>query len=108
VKGERRFAIERLAPARERLLEDPHPVLEGLAEALFLGLEHLCHALLVAAKLGIGIAHLLVEILHQAMEERLLLPELIAVADGAANDPAQHVAAAFAAGNDAVDDQERA
>ena len=36
------------------------------------------------------------------------LPELIAVADRAADDPAQHVAASLVAGNDAVDDQERA
>ena len=44
----------------------------------------------------------------QLVEERLLLAELVAVADRAADDPAQHVAAAFVAGNDAVDDQERA
>ena len=42
------------------------------------------------------------------MEERLLLAELVAVADRAPDDPAQHVAAALVAGNDAVDDQEGA
>ncbi|MNS87818.1 hypothetical protein D3C72_1217730 [compost metagenome] len=42
------------------------------------------------------------------MEERGLLAQLVAVADGAAHDAAQHVAAAFVAGDHAVDDQERA
>ena len=42
------------------------------------------------------------------MKEGLLLAQLVAVADGAANDPPQHVAAAFVAGNHAVDDEEAA
>ena len=63
---------------------------------------------LVAAQLGIGVAHHAVEVRDQPVEERLLLPELVAVADRAADDPAQHVAAALAAGDHAVDDQERA
>ena len=42
------------------------------------------------------------------MKERLLLAELVAVADGAADDPAQHVAAALVAGDHAVGDQEAA
>ena len=59
-------------------------------------------------QLGIRAAHLPVEILDQRVEERLLLAELVAVADRATDDPAQHVAAAFVAGDHAVDDQERA
>ena len=42
------------------------------------------------------------------MEERLLAAELVAVADGAADDAAEHVAASLVPGNDAVDDQEGA
>ncbi len=60
------------------------------------------------AQLGIGVAHRAVEVGDQLVEERLLLPELVAVADRAADDPAQHVAAALVAGDHAVDDQERA
>ena len=59
-------------------------------------------------QLRIRVAHLLVEVLDQPVEERLLLPELVAMADRAADDPPQHVAAAVAARDHAVDDQERA
>src|SRR5439155_23382011 len=61
-----------------------------------------------AAQLRIGVAHRAVEVGHQAMEERLLLAELVAVANRAADDPAQHVAAALVAGDYAIDDQEAA
>ena len=56
----------------------------------------------------IGLAHRFRQILHQPIEERLVLPQLVAVADGAADDAAQHVAAPFIAGNHAVDDEEGA
>ena len=62
----------------------------------------------LAAQLGIGVTHHPIEVGDQPVEERRFLPELVAVADGPADDPAQHVAAAFAAGDHAVDDQERA
>jgi hypothetical protein len=57
---------------------------------------------------GIGLAHLLVERVDQRMEEGFLLTELIAVPNGASNDPTQDVAAAFVAGRDAVDDEKGA
>ena len=59
-------------------------------------------------QLRIGLAHLLREIGDQPVEERLLLPELVAVADGAADDAAQHVAAALVAGITPSHDQEGA
>jgi hypothetical protein len=41
------------------------------------------------------------------VEERRLLAQLVAVADGAAHDAALHIAAAFVAGDHAVAHQER-
>ncbi len=67
------------------------------------------HALDVQAGLaqfGIGRAHLLDQRLDELVEKRLADAELVAVAQRAANDPAQHVAAALVAGQHAVDDQE--
>ena len=81
---------------------------ERFAEAFFFLLEHLRHALGGGGQLGIGLAHLGDQVGHQAVEERLGLAQLVAVAQRAADDAAQHVAAAFVAGNHAVDDQERA
>ena len=62
----------------------------------------------LARELRVGVAHLAHEVGHQLVEERLLLPELVAVAHGAARDAAQHVAAALVAGDHAVADQEGA
>ena len=56
----------------------------------------------------IGLAHRLGTDLDQQMKEGLFLPELVAVADGAADDAAQHVAAPFIAGNHAIGDQKGA
>ena len=55
---------------------------------------------------GIGVAHQAHQIGHQLVEERGLLAQLVAVADGAAHDAALHVAAAFVAGDHAVAHQE--
>jgi hypothetical protein len=60
-----------------------------------------------AYELRIRIAHQLDEVGHQLVEERLLLAQLIAVADGAAHDAALHVAAAFVRRDHAVGHQER-
>ena len=43
---------------------------------------------------------------HQSMEERFLLPQLVAVADGTTDDAPQHIAAAFVRRQHAVGDQE--
>ena len=50
-----------------------------------------------ALRLRIGLAHQLHQVGHQLVEERRLLAQLVAVADGAADDAALHVAAAFVA-----------
>ena len=61
-----------------------------------------------STQLRIRRAHLLREVGDELVEERLRLPELVAVAQRAADDPPQHVAAAFVARDHAVGDQERA
>ncbi len=83
-------------------------MLERLGEPLLLRLQHLGDEILLPRQLGIGLAHQARELGHELVEKRLLLPELVAVANRTADDPAQHIAAAFVAGNHAVDDQERA
>ena len=70
--------------------------------------EHLGHARHLAAQLGVGLAHLGGQRRHQRVEEGLARTQLVAVADGAAGDAPQHVAAALVAGNHAVGDGEGA
>ena len=106
VELEHGLAVEHPVLARERAFEHLHAVFQGLGEALLLGLEHARHALLRLGQLRIGLAHDAREILDQAVEEGLGLAELVAVADGAADDAPQHVAASFIARNHAVDDEE--
>ncbi len=81
-------------------------MLDGGEETLFFQLEDALHARLLCDQFRIGTAHLFHQIGHHLVEERLARAELVAVADGAADDAAQHIAAAFVAGDDAVGDQE--
>ena len=57
-------------------------------------------------QLGISIAHFFDQIGHQFVEEGVFLAEFVAVAHGAADDAAQHIAAAFVAWHHAVGNQE--
>ena len=59
----------------------------------------------VAPQLGVGVAHLGGQRRDQLVEERLPRTELVAVADGAPGDAAQHVAAALVARDHAVGDR---
>ena len=106
VELEHGLAVEHAVLALERAFQHLHPVVEGLREALLLLLQHLLHAVLRRHQLGVGCAHHLHQIGHERVKKRLLAAELVAVADGAADDPPQHVAASFVAGNDAVRDEE--
>ena len=58
------------------------------------------------AEFGIGSDHLLHDGIDHFVEEWLRLAEQASVADRAANDFAQHIAAAFVGGKDAVADEE--
>ena len=61
----------------------------------------------MGVEFGVGIAHDVHHRAHQTMQERVLDAELVAVAQTAADDSAQHVAAVLVGGQDAVGDQKR-
>ncbi len=96
-KAVRRLQVEHVLgrdlALRRDLLEDRHPVLECLAETLLLGREHAVDLLPVLDQLGIGGRHLLDHDVGEARQERRLHPDPQAVLHGAADDPAQDVAA---------------
>src|SRR5690606_15035882 len=110
VKGEQRLAIEYPfgGNARQRCLKDLHAVLKRFGEALFLLAQHLFHARLLFGQLRIGLAHFLDEVSHQAVKERLLLAQFVAVSQGPSHDATQDIAPALIAGNHAIDDKEAA
>ena len=89
-------------------LEDAHAVGKGFGEALFLPAQDPLHMGPLLRQLGKGGAHFRFERAHQPVQEGFLHAQLIAVPDGASNDPAQHVAAFLVARHHAVRDQERA
>ena len=108
VELERHRAVEMSRVGPERVLEDRHAGLQRLGEALFLLAQRRGDTRFCLREIGIRLAHLRDEVRHEPVEERLLLAELVAVAHGAARDAAQHVAAPFVRGNDAVGDEEAA
>src|SRR6185369_10858834 len=103
-------ARERLAGLErtERRLQDLHAVGDGAEELLLFLLEDGGDARLLAAQVGVRVAHLGDDGGDEAMEERLPRAELVAMADRTPGDPAQDVAAPFVAGNDTVADGEAA
>ena len=98
-------AGQHLHAAGECRIEDQHAVLQGLEEALLFQPQHLADALLLGLQARIGLAHQPHQVWHQTVQERRLAAQLVAVADGAAHDPALHIAAALVAGDHAVADQ---
>ena len=83
-------------------------MLERHREALLLLTQHLGDAYRVLCQFRVGGAHLLHQVVDELVEERLVLAELVAVAQGAPHDPAQHVAAPLIGRNHTVDDEEGA
>ncbi len=107
VQAEHRLARDFLAAhLADRVVEQRHALRQRLGEALFFLADHALDVRALRMQLRIRRAHLLLERRHQRVEERLALAEHEAVADRAAHDPAQHVAAAFVRGLHAVRDQE--
>ena len=96
------------AQVRGRLLEQAQTALERVAKARLLELQHFGDQRLRTHQLGEGLAHLGDQHRHEAPHQRLARTKHVGVAHGAAHDPAQHVAAPFVRGHDAVGDQERA
>ncbi len=89
----------------ERLAQ-AHALGQRLGKAFFFGAQHALDVQAALAQLGVGRTHLLDQRLDQLEEKRLADAEFVPVAQRAADDPAQHVAAALVAGQHAVDDQE--
>ncbi|MBP1773967.1 MAG: hypothetical protein H6P99_3130 [Holophagaceae bacterium] len=75
---------------------------EGLAELLLFAVEGFLDAAHLGEQLGVLVAHGLEDGRRQVGEEQPFDAQLAAEAEGAAHDLAQHVAAAFVAGHDAV------
>ena len=73
------------------------PVLQRLAEALFLAGEHTDDEVAVLGDVGIGAAHHVDRGLDERRHDQLLGAEQVGVAHGAADDAPQHVAAALVA-----------
>ncbi len=107
VELEHGLAFEHPVFAGQRAFQDLHAVLQRLGKTLLLLQQNLAHAVLCLCELGISSAHRVREIVHDAVEERCRPPELVAVADGAANDAPEHVTPALVRRNHAVYDQER-
>ena len=108
MQQERVVAGDDLAAARAgALLEQLEAAGEGRREALLLGGEDGVHVLAVLLELGIDGAHLPDHDVGEACQERCLQADAVALQDGAADDPAQHVAASLVRGSDAVGDEER-
>ena len=110
-KAVRRLQIEdvlcrELALCRH-FLEDRHPALERLAEALLLGREHAVDLVPVLDELGIRLSHLLDHDVGQARQERRLHPDPQAVLRRAPDDAPQDVAATLVRRRDALGDDER-
>ena len=103
VAGQRRA----LGQALELVVEDAQAAVERGLEAGLLVEQRLLDQRLGARQLGKGAAHLRDERRDETPHHRVLRPEQVGVAHGAAHDPAQHVAAALVRGQDAVGDQER-
>ena len=80
---------------------------ERLGKALFLLSQDRPDGLSSRSQLRIGIAHFAIECIDQGMKKQALGSELMAVAHGAAGDPAQHIAAPFVTWDHPIDDQKR-
>ena len=106
VQRKHRFAVDHAAFAVQRDIEDFHAVLERFGEAFLLRLQGIRDLLLCPGQFLVGLAHHGNQVAHQLVEKGLRLPELVAMAQGAADDPPQHVTAPNVCGNDAVHDQE--
>src|SRR3546814_7213913 len=95
VEAERIGPGDRPAAARGDLVEDAHARIQGFGKASFLGLERAFDQLAVAREFRVGGTHQLVDGGDQLVEERFAHAQHPAMAQRAADDPAQHVAAAL-------------
>src|SRR5690606_39507483 len=88
--------------------KDLHAVFKRFTETLFFLAQHLFDPSLIGDQLGIGVPHLLDQILDQTVEERLGLPQLVTMTQGPTHDSAQDITPTFVAGYDTVNNQKPA
>ena len=91
----------------DRLLELLLGGQEGGGVAMLLVFHHARHALHALHHLGVGALHQLGHEAGQLIQERVFHPHHADVAQGAAHDFAEHIAASFVGWQDAIVDQER-
>src|SRR5688572_18122169 len=75
----------------DRLIQQRHALRQRLRKALFFLLQHALDMNTLALQLWVRCTHLLFQRSHQCVEERLGLPELVAMTNGATNDSAQDI-----------------
>ncbi len=112
MQGERLLARQRRGAGLLRLgdrgVEQGRAGRERPAERLLLGVGHGRDAVEVGGQLGIARAHRIAGHRQQLGQRRVLDAEQLHRADGAAQQPAEDVAATLVAGSDAVTDQHQA
>ena len=109
IQFEHDFARDRAGGQRtDRGFQVFKSLLQGFRKPLFLLLQGIGHEFPGPAQFRAGFSHDGVQGIHQLVEERLIQAQLGAVAQGPADDPAQHVASALVGRDDAVRHQERA
>jgi len=101
-------AIEHGLAAGQRRVEQFHAVGERLAKEFFFQLQGVFDMGLTGAQFRIGFTHDFGERGDELVEERAFLAELVAVADSATDDPAQHIAATVIGRQRAIGNQESA
>ena len=104
-RGQVEGVLPRDRAARGDLFEQLHPARQRLGEALLLCPKHVLDPLAVLGQLREPRPHLLHD--HVADPPELVEADRARLVDGAADDPAEHVAAALVRRRDAVADEER-
>ena len=95
------------AQGRHLVLEQREPLGQRFEKALFFALHALGDVVAARHQFGVGLAHLFDDRTRHAVQEGFFHAEQHAVARGAAQNAAQHVAAPFVRGQDAVGEQKR-
>ena len=107
MQGKRLLAGKRIAlELLERLSQIHLALAKGRAEALLFGENDAANELAVVDDFGVHIAHELYDFIDVLVEERALDAHRVRLLDGAAQQTAQHVAAALVGGKNAVGNHE--
>ena len=101
------FARQNLHAIGQGFVQDVHADFKRLVKPLFLGFQNRGDALGLRRQAGVGRAHEGDQIGHQFVEERGFLAQLVAVADGAADDAPLHIAAPLVGRHHTIADQKR-